>query len=113
MGTGINRIKKFLKEANCPTPNFEFGSFFTLTFNRVGVDLLKSETLDTTQETSVKTREKIIESIRQDPRITTRELAVLLDITPKGVEWQLNRMKQQKLIKRIGPVKGGHLEVIE
>ncbi|MFH1910760.1 MAG: ATP-binding protein, partial [Pseudomonadota bacterium] len=34
MGTGINKIRRLLKEAKCAGPRFDFGSFFTIVFPR-------------------------------------------------------------------------------
>jgi ATP-dependent DNA helicase RecG len=37
----------------------------------------------------------------------------LLSLTQQGVEWNLKKLKKQWVIRRIGPNKGGHWEVIE
>ena len=39
------------------------------------------------------------------------ELAALLDITRKGVEWQIRKLKSEGVLVRIGPDKGGSWEV--
>jgi len=41
------------------------------------------------------------------------ELAETVGITPKGVAWQIDQMKKRGILKRVGPAKGGHWEVIE
>ena len=68
---------------------------------------------ETFRETLQKTREKIISSIKENPDITTNELAQIAEITVKGIEYQLNQLKKQNIIKRIGPDKGGHWEIVE
>ena len=30
-----------------------------------------------------------------------------------GIKWQLRQMQQQGLIRRVGPDKGGHWEIVE
>ena len=65
------------------------------------------------EKTREKTREKIVLAIRDTPTITTSELAESLSITVKGVEWQLKKLQEQGIIRRVGPDKGGHWEVIE
>jgi len=45
--------------------------------------------LKTVEKTRVKTREKIINFIKNNPKITTVELAEILEITLKGVEWNI------------------------
>ena len=59
-----------------------------------------------------KTREKILRFIKENPAITTSELAEKSGLTSKGIEWNIDKMKKDGLIKRIGPDKGGHWEVL-
>jgi len=58
------------------------------------------------RETAQGTREKIIALIQMNPSVTTREMAERIEITAKGIEWQLDRMKKEVLIGRVGPTKG-------
>jgi ATP-dependent DNA helicase RecG len=60
----------------------------------------------------LKTREKILELIRKDEHITTNTIAETIGISVKGIEWQISKLKEEGIIKRIGPDKGGHWEVI-
>ncbi len=61
--------------------------------------------------TKVKTSDKIITLLRENPTHTTKTLAETIGITTKGVEKQLAKLKSQGLIRRIGPDKGGRWEV--
>jgi ATP-dependent DNA helicase RecG len=63
-------------------------------------------------QTRGKTREKILRLIAKNPLITTTELAEAAGITPKGVEWQISQLKKDGVLKRVGPAKGGHWEVV-
>jgi len=65
------------------------------------------------EKARVKTGEKVIDLIKNNPKITTAELAEILEITVKGVEWNLAKLKKKGIIKRIGPAKGGYWKVIE
>ena len=65
------------------------------------------------EKTREKTREKVIDLIKNNPKITTAELAEILEITVKGIEWNLVKLKEKGIIKRIGPAKGGYWEVIK
>lgn len=40
-------------------------------------------------------------------------MAEKLGISPKGVEWQISKLKADGSIRRIGPDNGGHWEVIK
>lgn len=61
----------------------------------------------------VKTREKILSILKATPYITINELAKIVGISQKGVEWQIAKLKKEGRIKRMGPDKGGHGEVIK
>ena len=67
---------------------------------------------ETIPETIRKTAEQIIEQIIKNPCITTRELAKIIGITEIGIKYNLSGLKAKGVIKRIGPNKGGHWEII-
>lgn len=93
-GRGISNIIKELKENKLPAPEFEeSGGSFRIKFKRV-----KKITREITRE---KTREKIITLIRENPKITTKEISERLNISIKGVEWQITKLKKEG-IKRMG-----------
>jgi ATP-dependent DNA helicase RecG len=105
MGTGINKMKKLISKAGLPPIKFEFDTFFTATFRRpktVAEAVIKAR---------VKARVKVIDIIKNNPKITTIELAEILGITVKGGEWNLKKLKESGIIERIGPAKGGSWEV--
>lgn len=68
---------------------------------------------ETTQKTTEKTTEKILRLIKENPSITNKELARLCDITEDGVFYHIKKMKAAGIIRRIGPDKGGHWEIVE
>lgn len=57
-------------------------------------------------------REKTIELLSVDGSLSAASIAALIGITPKAVEKHLSRMKAEGILRRIGPDKGGHWEVI-
>ncbi len=100
-GRGSLNIINKLNEAGIEKPIFEqSGGYFRITIKRGGVEEYP--------ETREKTREKLLNAIMENPEITTRELASMLGITTKGVEWQLQQLKKKGIIKRVGPARGGH-----
>ena len=64
-------------------------------------------------KTVEKTMEKNLSASKATPYITINELAEILGISQKGVEWQISKLKKEGRIKRIGPDKGGHCEVMK
>ena len=57
--------------------------------------------------------ENIILELKMNPKITRKELSSKLQIGITSVYRILNRLKEKKKIKRIGPDKGRHWEIIE
>jgi predicted HTH transcriptional regulator len=56
-------------------------------------------------ETREKTREKIMRLVGGNPSISMQELASKLEISAKGVEWQIRELKKSGHLKRIGAAK--------
>jgi len=100
MGTGINRMQKFMKDAGKPPIKFKFTGFVSAIF--LLADL---------QETSVKTSVKIREMMTKNPNVTIPEIAEALSKTPRTIEMQIKSLRESKKIRRIGPAKGGRWEV--
>jgi len=65
------------------------------------------------EKSKEKSKEKILRLISEDSKINTKQLSELTGLSVAGVEKNLRQMKEQNLIRRIGPDKGGHWEVIE
>ncbi|MBI4320155.1 MAG: winged helix-turn-helix transcriptional regulator [Chloroflexi bacterium] len=62
---------------------------------------------------SLKSSLKIVELMRRNPGITIAELALSVGITDRAIKKQIEKMKSQGRIRRIGPDKGGHWEVVK
>ena len=65
-----------------------------------------------TREEIKSTRVKIIAILRINSSTTAKELSKKLNISVKGVQWHIKNLKDDKVIRRIGPNKGGYWEVI-
>ena len=65
------------------------------------------------QPISTKVRDRILQILQKDNTLSVADIAdILFDITPSGVQYHINQMKKQGILRRIGPDKGGHWEVI-
>ena len=87
-----------------------------LDYYKIVFPLSKEETVkESTRKVQeeLKTGEKIILLIKEEPSITTKELADELGVTVKGIEWQLKSLKEKDILRRVGPDKGGHWEITE
>ena len=79
-------------------------------FDRSGFTNTIQEIDNTTQKT---TKERLIELLKANPNLSRSDLATLLKLSEDGVKYQIKKLKDKGIIKRVGPDKGGYWEVIE
>jgi ATP-dependent DNA helicase RecG len=65
------------------------------------------------EKTSEKTSEKILRAIRANPEATIAERADTAGVTTRSVERNIKNLQNAGKLRRIGPDRGGHWEVIE
>lgn len=53
------------------------------------------------------TNEKILELMRQNPKISAKAIAAEINLTPRGVEKSISALKSAGLVERVGSAKGG------
>ncbi len=110
LGTGFERIREMCEKENAPFPDIKFNeNYFYVTFHQSEEYLNLSEDGKTVE----KTVEKIIELIKDNPQITQSEMAVETGLSVRGVEWNIKKLKKEGRIRRVGPPKGGHWEVLD
>ena len=51
--------------------------------------------------------------MKSDPEITISDIAEKLRISTRAIEMQISKLKEKHTIKRVGPDKGGHWEIID
>ena len=112
VGTGIKRIK-----ANCKENKNELE--FKLAKNDFFV-ILKSDMLnigeglvDGLVDGLVESQKKILKLIKKNPRISKKEMAKIIKVSTTAIDKNIGSLKKKGLLKRIGPDKGGHWEVVE
>lgn len=101
LGSGIKRALE-----NWPAIDFiddRDGCLFTVTIHRKRVKGPSG---------SEKSSEKILALLRDNPELTARAIADRLGITQRAVEKQIAKLRAERKIRRIGPDKGGHWEVV-
>jgi predicted HTH transcriptional regulator len=72
----------------------------------------KIDLSDVTPKVSGKTSGKIVELMRQTPSIIIPELAGIIGVTERSVERNIQKLQDDKVIRRVGPAKGDHWEVM-
>ena len=58
------------------------------------------------------TSSRVVWALRKNPNLTREELAALLNISLRGIEWQVAKLQKDKAIRRVGGRKFGHWEVL-
>jgi ATP-dependent DNA helicase RecG len=118
LGSGIRRALE-------DWPDIEFtddrdGCLFTATVHRKevkGSEKLSKVTGESSGKSSVKssgkTGDHVLEMLQRTPGMTIPDLAEALAISTRAVEKQIERLRNEGRLRRIGPAKGGHWEVIE
>ena len=72
---------------------------------------LKS-TQKTLQKTLQKTPQKILAAICANPFVGTQEMADMIGVERSTVARAIAKLKRDGMLRRIGPDKGGHWEVV-
>lgn len=77
-----------------------------------------TETIQETPQKSVqksaqKSAQKIVLLIKDNADITTQEIADILGVNRSGVARHIKKLQEQGIIRRVGPDKGGHWEIID
>ena len=60
-----------------------------------------------------KTADRLLELIRGNPKITFAEMVSAAGISRSAIQKHIERLKDAQRLRRVGPDKGGHWEVIE
>ena len=77
------------------------------------IPTLQGSEIDTTQKSTQKSTQKILDLIRENPYVTTLEMADSIGIIRRTVAKHIKSLQEKGIIKRIGPDKEGYWKVIE
>ena len=62
---------------------------------------------------SQSTQKKIIQELMNNPKLGRKQLAQLIPgITEDGIKYHLSKLQKKGIIRRVGPDKGGHWEIL-
>jgi len=128
-GSGIRRMRKALSSAGLAGPRFEPDEhFFRIIFDRPGREPEEGRPMEGTcsedrtsslkvalkisLKSAVKTASAILDAIEKNPGITIPEIAKTLSVSPRTIHNYIRRMKVAGILRRVGPDKGGHWEVV-
>ncbi|MDO8661657.1 MAG: helix-turn-helix domain-containing protein [Candidatus Omnitrophota bacterium] len=115
IGMGIRRMRDLMKKSGLPYPVIKSGTFFRIIFRRPSYSLReesKEGWVEGLVEGLVESQKKILVLVKRDPVISKEELSKSIGISTTAIDKNIRRLKKKGLIKRIGPAKGGHWEVV-
>jgi ATP-dependent DNA helicase RecG len=112
LGSGIKRAL-----ANWSDIEFiddQDGCLFTVKVHRKPVDsqALVNHDPKSSPKSSPKTEDMIMALMRSNPSISTEQIGANLGITKRAVLKQVDQLKKAGRLRRVGPAKGGHWEVL-
>ena len=67
----------------------------------------------TVGETVGETALKILLLIKENPFLTREELSKIMNITVRGVEYNLSKLKKMGILLRVGSTKSGKWKILE
>ena len=108
-GTGFHRVRNAISKY--PSMKFKYreiqnGFLTELSYEETSTDNTVDNTVDKTNE------EKILDAIRVNPGITQQKLVEITGLTRRGVEWNIQKLKVENVIRRVGGKKHGHWEIL-
>lgn len=121
-GRGIEKINRECREHGIDPPDYDYSmSGLMLTFcanpQHLAAALGKKEALrvlgEGVGEKLGETRTAILRVMLDNPKITTTSLSEKLRISTTAVDNNIRYLRSQNYLKRVGPAKGGHWEVVE
>jgi ATP-dependent DNA helicase RecG len=114
MGTGIRRMKNAAYEANVAEPEFELSGFFKVIFKRnelVSDNITDKKSRNVSDKKRDVRQGKLLELLRQNGTITVNTLAVTLKVSERTILRDLETLRNQERIKRIGSDTKGSWQV--
>jgi ATP-dependent DNA helicase RecG len=108
-GSGIRRIVNYFKAENLPIPVFQNISdgFMVTVFGREDINVTDYVTDNVTDNVTDRSS-LIISLINSNNKISTSEIARIMNVNKRTILREIELLKQNGLLKRVGSEKGGH-----
>jgi ATP-dependent DNA helicase RecG len=114
-GSGIMRVHKICTDYGSKEPDFNeiFNGFQVILYGKTVVENGKTVVKNgKTVVESEKTVVKIMAIIKENPKITIKELVELTGLSRRGIEYNIQKIKEKGLIERVGTSKDGYWNII-
>lgn len=105
-GSGIKRIMEGFANYGLKRPVFE-------NFHHRFRVVVYAQVAETAGETLKGNSALVFSHIKDNPHITRKELAQKTNLSVRGIEYQLAKLRRAKLIERTGSTKSGYWKTLE
>jgi ATP-dependent DNA helicase RecG len=120
-GSGLRRISQECRAAGVRVAFGKTKSGFVVTFYRHNAAAagqpaqgkVPEKVTEKVPEKVTVNQRMIIESVKQNQYIVISELAVIVGISERKVKENIAKLKAKKILRRIGPDKGGYWEIVK
>ena len=121
-GSGLKRIYDACKEADVKVEFENLKTGFLVTFYRPSINQkvknkkktqLVEGLVERLVEKLVESQKKILLFMKNNPFISKQSLAKKIGISTTAIDKNIVALKKKGLLRRIGPDKGGHWEIID
>ncbi|MGV3523463.1 MAG: ATP-binding protein [Candidatus Sericytochromatia bacterium] len=116
-GRGIELMQNACREQGSPEPLFRWDNGLWVEFpfstGAIALQGLGEKWGEKWGENLGQTQRAILKAMAQNPKITIKALAEGLSLSTTAIEKNLDQLKKNQYIRRVGPAKGGHWEVMK
>ena len=114
VGSGIPRMADEMREAHLPSPEYKTDGFFTtILYKAPAASPESGESKEKNQEKSKeKTIDKVFRLIKENPNITTAELAAACGLGENTIYKAVRKLREDHAIEREGGDRGGYWKIL-
>ena len=108
VGTGIPRMNKAMKDAGLFEPEYSTKGFFTVKLYR---PIRFSKWISNLEIEISQNQERILSAISENNKVTYKKLGTITNLGQTAIETNIKKLKDLKLLERIGDKKTGYWEI--
>lgn len=105
IGSGITCIRDVMNDVSLTPPEFNIDRMFTVILRRpIEFEKWVERWVDNLSENRI----KILKNIHKNPKISKRELEVIIGLSGSAIDKNIDFLKNLELLERKGNTKSGH-----
>jgi len=112
LGSGVRRLYQYCKAYCDHDPEMVEDDIFRFILPLGGRPGSPKGSPKSSPKGSPKTEEQILTLLAEDPKLSTESIGKKIGISKRAVLKQIDKLKSQNRLKRVGPARGGHWEVL-